>query len=228
MTDLITLPRATVQQALEALENSSPDQYPEDAGVFYDAKDALRAALEQQKPPPEAQTEAEKIAYCAGWWAAIEQKREQPVQDVPETDCGNMQVEWADIPKEFNDWWDADRLTQTNPFREDSPAYWAWEGWQARAALAQPEQAEPAAIVSSVTEPGQYGVKVRWLGGFPQIAMKLFTHPPRREPLSNEELDRLWREPMSADWEHREFARAIEAAHGIKENTTGAKKCMKR
>jgi hypothetical protein len=71
------------------LENSSPDQYPEDAGVFYDAKDALRAALEQ----------------------------------------------------------------------------------------------------------------------------------PDQEPLSDEELDRLWREPMSADWEHREFARAIEAAHGIKENT---------
>jgi NTP pyrophosphatase (non-canonical NTP hydrolase) len=50
MTDLITLPRATVQQALEALENSSPDQYPEDAGVFYDAKDALKAALEQPEP----------------------------------------------------------------------------------------------------------------------------------------------------------------------------------
>jgi hypothetical protein len=42
---------------------------------------------------------------------------------------------------------------------------------------------------------------------------------PRREPLSDEELDRLWREPMSADWEHREYARAVEAAHGIKENT---------
>jgi hypothetical protein len=42
---------------------------------------------------------------------------------------------------------------------------------------------------------------------------------PEQEPLSDEELDRLWREPMSADWEHREFARAIEAAHGIKENT---------
>jgi Tfp pilus assembly ATPase PilU len=40
-----------------------------------------------------------------------------------------------------------------------------------------------------------------------------------QEPLSDEELDRLWREPMSADWEHREFARAVEAAHGIKENT---------
>jgi hypothetical protein len=26
--------------------------------------------------PPEAQTEAEKIAYCAGWWAAMEAKRQ--------------------------------------------------------------------------------------------------------------------------------------------------------
>ena len=33
------------------------------------------------EPPPEAQTEAEKIAYCAGWWAAMEAKREQPEQD---------------------------------------------------------------------------------------------------------------------------------------------------
>jgi hypothetical protein len=33
--------------------------------------------------------------------------------------------------RNFNDWWNADRFTQTNPFREDSPAYWAWEGWTA-------------------------------------------------------------------------------------------------
>jgi hypothetical protein len=52
MTDTITLPRATLRQALEALENSSPDQYPEGAGVFYDAKDALRAALEQPEQEP--------------------------------------------------------------------------------------------------------------------------------------------------------------------------------
>lgn len=38
----------------------------------------LRVALEQV-PPPEAQTEAEQRAYCAGWWAALEAKRkEQP------------------------------------------------------------------------------------------------------------------------------------------------------
>jgi hypothetical protein len=59
----------------------------------------------------------------------------------------------------------------------------------------QPEKStecgEPVAIVSSVTEPGQYGVKVRWLGGFPQIAMKLYTRPPSQ---SSENLkSREWR-----------------------------------
>ena len=32
---------------------------------------------------------------------------------------------------EFNRWWDADELTQTNPYTEDTPVWWAWEGWQA-------------------------------------------------------------------------------------------------
>jgi hypothetical protein len=50
-------------------------------------------------------------------------------------------------------------------------------------------------------------------------ALRAALEQPDQEPLSDEELDRLWREPMSADWEHREYARAIEAAHGIKENT---------
>jgi hypothetical protein len=31
----------------------------------------------QPPTPPEAQTEAEKVAYCAGWWAAMEKKREE-------------------------------------------------------------------------------------------------------------------------------------------------------
>ena len=50
MTDL----RQAAQQALEALENSSPDQYPEDAGVFYDAITAIKEALAQ---PPQQQAE---------------------------------------------------------------------------------------------------------------------------------------------------------------------------
>ena len=34
--------------------------------------------------------------------------------------------------KDFNKWWDEDDLTtQGNPFADGTPAYWAWEGWNA-------------------------------------------------------------------------------------------------
>jgi len=45
---------------------------------------------------------------------------------------------------------------------------------------------------------------------------RYYTHPPQRKPLTNDELADLWYK-QSLDW--MEFARAIEAAHGIKENT---------
>lgn len=32
---------------------------------------------------------------------------------------------------EFDDWWDSDLSFTDNPFTDDTPAYWAWEGWQA-------------------------------------------------------------------------------------------------
>jgi hypothetical protein len=44
----------------------------------------------------------------------------------------------------------------------------------------------------------------------------LSTTPPQRKPLTHDELTDLWYK-QSLDW--MEFARAIEAAHGIKENT---------
>lgn len=31
----------------------------------------------------------------------------------------------------FNDWWDDEIDMTDNPYREDSAAYWAWEGWKA-------------------------------------------------------------------------------------------------
>jgi len=31
--------------------------------------------------------------------------------------------------KQFNQWWDDNDITQVNPFNDDTPAYWAWEGW---------------------------------------------------------------------------------------------------
>jgi hypothetical protein len=89
-----------------------------------------------------------------------------------------------------------------------------------RAALEQPEQ-EPVAwwIVSKTTDEEFVSVRTNDWSDINWEKHPLYAHPPRRKPLSDEELDRLWREPMSADWEHREYARAIEAAHGIKENT---------
>jgi hypothetical protein len=31
----------------------------------------------------------------------------------------------------FNRWWNDDGLIEDNPFSRDTPAFWAWEGWQA-------------------------------------------------------------------------------------------------
>ena len=33
------------------------------------------------------------------------------------------------MKEEFNNWWNSDELLKDNPYRKDSPAYWAWEGW---------------------------------------------------------------------------------------------------
>jgi len=44
----------------------------------------------------------------------------------------------------------------------------------------------------------------------------LYTHPPQRKPLTDDELYLMYNLPQS-DAEMIEFARAVEAAHGIKE-----------
>lgn len=36
---------------------------------------------------------------------------------------------WAKVPQEFNDWWNSDYSDESNPFRINSAAYWAWAGW---------------------------------------------------------------------------------------------------
>jgi hypothetical protein len=49
-------------------------------------------------------------------------------------------------------------------------------------------------------------------------AVKNATTPPQRKPLTDEQIYDMYNEPRS-DAEMIAFARAIEAAHGIKENT---------
>ena len=80
-----------------------------------------------------------------------------------------------------------------------------------REALAQPEQ-EPVACVGTNGE-------LMWLNKPKVIYSKpipLYTTPPHRKPLSNQKIIEMYNEPRS-DAEMIEFARAIEAAHGIKE-----------
>ena len=49
----------------------------------------------------------------------------------------------------------------------------------------------------------------------------LYTSPPARKPLTDEEIETVWRSVQANDFHDcvKPFARAIEAAHGIKENT---------
>ena len=35
------------------------------------------------------------------------------------------------VDEAFNRWWNDDALFADNPFNEDTPAFWAWEGWVA-------------------------------------------------------------------------------------------------
>jgi len=49
-----------------------------------------------------------------------------------------------------------------------------------------------------------------------EYTVPLYTTPPQRKPLSNQKIIEMYNEPRS-DAEMIEFARAIEAAHGIKE-----------
>jgi len=64
---------------------------------------------------------------------------------------------------------------------------------------------------------------LKWAGrneqdDFP-VGTKFYTTPPQRKPLTYEQLDSLWQTTDTGDFELdiREFARAIEDAHGIKE-----------
>lgn len=41
------------------------------------------------------------------------------------------------MKQEFDAWWDDDNLTYKNPFKKETPAYWAWEGWVAGVKAAQ-------------------------------------------------------------------------------------------
>ena len=80
--------------------------------------------------------------------------------------------------------------------------------------LAQPEQ-EPVSKVSK-----RYVNNIHWLKQVPEFDTLLYTTPPQRKPLTPEQIADIviemnGNEPTAPFW--RDLARAIEAAHNIKE-----------
>ena len=97
-----------------------------------------------------------------------------------------------------------------------------------REALAQPQQ-EPDAIGCKCLECGEWqrstpsGMTCKnGHGGVQGINYRLYTSPPARKPLTDEEIESMWigsvgfLNPMLNQHTRLAFARAIEAAHNIK------------
>ena len=88
-------------------------------------------------------------------------------------------------------------------------------------ALAQPEQ-EPVAYTTGHCENHKQkgGCQLHNLQcGWPDCDRKPITAPPQRKPLTDEEIEQINASLNGKRDLSRIFARAIEAAHGIKENT---------
>ena len=119
--------------------------------------------------------------------------------------------------KRFEQWWDAeDDIPNDGPYTPDTPIQFAWAGWQA--ALAQPEQ-EPVAYTNGT----DVILAKYWTADYPPKGWEPLGYitPPQRKPLTEEQIETIWRRVQANDFHDcvQPFARAIEAAHGIKENT---------
>ena len=86
---------------------------------------------------------------------------------------------------------------------------------------AQPQQ-EPVDALDNPRPVGEitWGGCVSWNGSIPEYGTDLYTSPPARKPLTDERLWKIWNSQGDDAMEQQaaiNFARAIEAAHGIKD-----------
>ena len=174
MTDNITLPRATVQQALLALEDwwgSFPDFRSLHDKV---AIAALRTALEQQAEPT-------MWGSGDGYWILAEDKPMRPDKELfnipfytapPQQQAEPVADTLGQVG--FQEWWDAVADDyEVNDFKKMRRAWNAAVKYEAQ---------------------------------------------PQRKPLNEKQVHKIWRSLAEGEGLD-EFARAIEAAHGIKEGT---------
>jgi hypothetical protein len=214
-----------VQQALEAWEHINKYSFVlADYEVpMEQAIAALKAALEQPQPPPEAQTEAEKIAYCAGWWTAMEQKREQPEQEPVAWSDARLRGIASDYFPDAKDW-PAAMLCLRHLLMEQAKYQLALS----RVPLAQQQEQEqeqeadyPEEKLQAVAEYISdkyhvwYGVAARDIEEVLRQSVRcgLVSNPPRREwqSLTGEEIQSI-HDTYHKRMGPQEFARSVEQA----------------
>lgn len=108
-------------------------------------------------------------------------------------------------------------LTDTHQEMEVADAY--QRAWKAETTK-QAEQAQPVAKVQLLTTGGNAGLATRIveiddpLRDRLRPGQMLYTAPPQRQPLTDEEIEYLYFDKLNCDF--KAFARAIEARSGIK------------
>ena len=129
----------------------------------------------------------------------------------------------SETEREYCDFVDDPNLQAV--FRMRRSEQWSPEDTAHRAGglpMAQPkqEQGEPVAVVTGVYG-GRFIVEPTNSSLVLPVNMALYAHPQLRKPLTDEEI-LTYRHMIdwTAEWSYINFARAIEAAHGIKEKNT--------
>ena len=211
------------------------------------SKEAMKLALEALEnswtEPGNKQYEFEKETITA-----LKALAEQPAQQKPVTPCTHPSLgacslredgtasRWncvmcgtEFVPKATNRWAEFNEATKRN--MEHAEWYLSTHPQPAQQAL--DKMAENARELGLDYEPAQQEPVAYWIPKAEQFCIAdpsgrpfakawepLYTSPPaQRKPLTDEEIIKCWGQVSGTRYGYAAFARAIEAAHGIKENT---------
>jgi hypothetical protein len=194
-----------------------------------------RQIAEQGEPPPECQTEAEKTAFAFGWWKALESQRQEQGEPVACERCKQLEEQAYDLLGQLKV---ANiKLAYTTP---QQPVIDKSAAIRIATALGwtppKQEQGEPVVFKIYKPTPPRHAIpnvrdaELPWVydqdpssGNVASMwVTPVKTTLQQRKPLTDDEMWALWNSQGSDEMNQQEaiaFARAIEAAHGIKENT---------
>ena len=246
----ITLPRATVEQALEALECHA------DVGIKADkAITALKAALAEPEPRNQCAETCERAKLCAVCARGLAEPAQEPVtqamrdaavygvgisRDGKRIDPASIYAQQAEpVLQTCNCRWNGEVQVQQCTLHEahvDAIHEWAERAKVAERKLAQQtEPVEPVAwVYTGIKQDGtEHGPHLVWKPEYMDAmsaskgakATPLYTSPPQRKPLTEEEIAAEWQKASECASKSegavttsqfvQMFARAVERSHGI-------------